>query len=97
MVTHMRRTLLMLTALLGVNIPPGKPPGHGQVQPKPAPATIPPDGLCPYPDCQGEGSWRKELVYRCDTCNRPFYYCIGCGSFYQRGKEGEHKHNSPAA
>jgi hypothetical protein len=97
MVTHMRYTLLMLAALLGVNTPPSRPPGHQPAQHEPPAATVPATGPCPYPDCQGRGSWRKKFVYRCNTCDRPFYYCTDCKSFYQRGKEGAHKHEPPAA
>jgi hypothetical protein len=97
MVTHMRYTLLMLTALLCHNYPPGRPPGHEPVQHELPDVTVPDTGRCPYPGCQGEGSWQQELVYLCDTCDRPFYYCTGCESFYQRGRKSEHEHQPPAA
>jgi len=97
MVTHVRRTLLMITTLLGVQTPPGRPPGRKPVQSKPPAATVPLTGPCPYPGCQGEGDWQKGFLYLCNTCNKPSYYCTSCNKFYPRGKEGEHKHKLPAA
>jgi len=102
MLTHLRRTLLMLTALLGVIGPPHRSPGRKPVQFKPAQSESPPAAgpatvRCPYRSCQGQGSRRKELVYKCGECNRVFYYCMNCKSPYPRGKEGEHEHKPPAA
>lgn len=91
MITHMRYTLLMLAALLGHNIPPGRPPGHRLPE-----AELPPTTDAPCPGCQGQGRWEEDL-YLCDSCDQPFYYCTGCGSFYQDGKEGDHEHESPVA
>jgi hypothetical protein len=95
MVIDMRRTLLILVTLLAHSTPPSRPPGRRPVPLGAPAATVPLTGPCPYRNCHGEGGWQKEFLYVCDTCDKPFYYCTGCKSFYPRGKEGEHKHSHP--
>jgi hypothetical protein len=92
MFTYLRYTLLMPAVLLGTMIPPSRPPGRRPAQAPSAAASAPARGPCPYPDCQGEGSRRKELVYLCRECNREFYYCTDCKVFYTPGKEDHDKH-----
>jgi hypothetical protein len=95
--THMRYALLILAVLLGVMNPPNRPPGSRPMKAESRPAAGPVTARCPYPDCpQGKGRRRKELVYRCDSCNRVSYYCLSCERLYPRGEEGQHNHNSPA-
>lgn len=92
MVIPMGRTPLMLVALLGVMNPPGRPPGDKPMGAKSPAITVPATAPCAYRNCQGEGIWQKELAYECNECNKVFYYCTYCRSFYPRGKEGEHEH-----
>jgi hypothetical protein len=95
MFTYLRHTLLMFAVLLGVMNPPGRPPGRRPMQaPSPA-AQVPARGPCPYPDCEGEGSRRKENIYLCRECNRVFYYCIDCKVFYAPDKEDHDEHKPP--
>ena len=56
MVMHMRYTLLMLVALLGVMNPPNRPPGNNPPGDESRPATGPATVPCVYPDCEGEGT-----------------------------------------
>jgi hypothetical protein len=95
MVTHMRYTLLMLVALLGVMNPPSRPPGNNPPEDESRPATGPATTPCVYTDCEGEGTW-NGLLYSCDECPRVFYYCAHCSSPYPSGEEGKHQHQPPA-
>lgn len=98
MVTHMRYTLLMFVALLGVNIPPNRLPGRkpAKAASPAAAAAAPATAPCPNQNCQGKGTRRKELVYRCSNCNGVFYYCADCESFYPSDEKGNHEHTPPA-
>lgn len=93
MVTHMRRTLLMLIALLGVVNPPGTPPGNGPMAARRV-RTVPCPGL-PSRNCAGRGRWQRGFVYLCSSCHQSFNYCAACKSYFNDGEEYEHNH--PAA
>jgi hypothetical protein len=96
MFTYLRYTSLMLAVLLGVMIPPSRPPGSNPPDDGPRPPGVPATGRCAYRSCRGRGR-RQDGLYLCDSCDRDFYYCTDCKIFYTPGKEDHDKHKPAVA
>ena len=90
MFTQMSRMLVMLVALLGVNIPPGRPPGRNPKTAGARPAGVPLAVPCPYTSCRGTGMWQTGYVFRCDECYKLSDYCTNCRSARRRGDQDPH-------
>jgi hypothetical protein len=85
--SRFRLTLLLLTTILSVNLPPAGPPGNTPIN-----ANLVPVVACPDPECGGKGRRQSDRYYLCGTCGEFFYYCTACFSHFTEDQVTSHNH-----